>query len=242
MILTRAWDESHRRGPPLRSVQMWYGEVGSAQLTSSSPGDVMKKIFLFAFWRDGKKKIDPVSERVEKHHPPCSPLRQDHLGKGKWCLAGCTVGVVALEKLAFFWSPPARSGRANIQRGLLQAAGLGSLPVDGFLKSGSCTPILPSSIPVLPIFTSHEWKPKWHLSIMATKSRTSNTLSPKWVFIMLCQEMTMIYLKTDMKRVQTWNNLFCFYCISFDCATPWKKNKHIQKKQTLPGPTSVKLQ
>lgn len=59
--------------------------------------------------------------------PPSS--RSDLLGKRKWCLAGCTAGVVALEKFAFFWMAPDRSGRANIQKTLLQAAGSGLLSV-----------------------------------------------------------------------------------------------------------------
>lgn len=93
------------------------------------------------------------------------------------------------KKLAFFWTPPARSGRANIEKGLLQTAGLGLLPVDGFLTPGSCMSCTPQ-LSLRYLSSLHAGKPKWHLSIIPTDSRTPNALSPKRELIMLCQEMS----------------------------------------------------
>lgn len=75
--------------------------------------------------------------------------------------------------------PPARSGRANIQKGLLPVNDIQFLHTKT-LQFCFCT--------AYPHFM--QGKRKWHVSIIPTESRTPNTLSPKKEFIMLCQEMS----------------------------------------------------
>lgn len=87
----RARDESRRRG----LIRMWYREVGSAQLTSSCVGEevLQRKTYLLAFWRDGKEKMDSISERVEKHHPLRPHSSRTTWGRGRdvWLVvhSGC---------------------------------------------------------------------------------------------------------------------------------------------------------
>lgn len=49
----------------------------------------------------GRRKSTQFLKEYKSVAPP-SPLCQDRLGKGKWCLAGCTAGGVALEKNLLF--------------------------------------------------------------------------------------------------------------------------------------------
>lgn len=153
MILVRARDESRRRG----LIWMWYSEVSSAQLTSSCVGEevLQRKTLLACFLKrwEGENGLHFWKGRKASPPPP-SPLQQDCLGKGKWCLAGCTAGVVALEKTCFLLNASCQVRESKYWKGTAANSWLGiaacwRLPHTWFLQ-----PLYSAVIPALPVFTS----------------------------------------------------------------------------------------
>lgn len=140
----------------------------TAHLLLNGKRGVMKKNLLACFlkrWEEENQLSFWKGRRASTPIPTPAGLP----GKGEvvfgWlCRGWCCFG----KKLAFFWMPPARSGRANIQKGLLPVNDIQLLHTKT-LQFCFCT--------AYPHFM--QGKRKWHVSIIPTESRTPNTLSPK---------------------------------------------------------------
>lgn len=151
---------------------------------------VTKKNLLACFLKRWEEENWLSFWKCRKASPPPSPLRQDRLGKGKWCLAGCTAGVVALEKTCFLLNAfcqvrESKSSKRTAASSWLETAACQWLPHIWLLH-----PSTPQFYPCTTYLHFIPGNPKWHLSVIPRESRTPKTLSPKWVFIMLCQEMS----------------------------------------------------
>lgn len=176
-----------KNGPPLMFIWMSYGRWG---VHSLPPPEWEKRCYkqkppclLFAemgrrkwgeenqlsFWK-GRKASTPM--------PTAAGLPGE--GEGVICWLCSEWGCCVRKKTWFlFFFFPARSGRENIQKGLLPLNDIWLLHTST-LQFYFCTAYLHFM----------QGKLKWHLSVIPTKSRTPNTSSPKEVFIMLCQEMS----------------------------------------------------
>lgn len=126
----------------------------------------------------GRRKLTQFLKGQKSVAPP-SPLQPDHLGKGKRCLAGCTVGVVALEKTCFLLNAfcqvrDSKYSKRTAASSWLRIAACRWLPHIWLLH-----PSTPQFYPCTTYLHFMQGNPKWHLSIIPTESRTPNTLSPK---------------------------------------------------------------
>lgn len=182
----RAWAESSRTYFEVHLDVVQGGGQHTGHLLLHGERGITKKNLLASFLMRWEEENQLCLWKARKASPPpLVPVLAGLPGEGEVMFGWLYSGLLLWKNLAFFWMPPARSGRANTRTGLLQAAGSELLPLHDILTPSSCIPVLPSSVSALPVFM--QGNSKWHLSMIPTGSR-NHSLHPKWEFIMLCQE------------------------------------------------------